>query len=54
MRVRTSLHLLLLPAALLTAGCEDDESPFEPPAAEEPANIPVGGATTIPAADSGC
>jgi len=37
MRVRTSLHLLLLPAALLTAGCEDDQSPFEPPAAEEPA-----------------
>ena len=37
MRVRTSFRLLLLPAALVAAGCEDNRSPFEPPAVEEAA-----------------
>jgi hypothetical protein len=37
MRTATSIRLLLLPAALVLAACEDSDSPFEPPAAPEPA-----------------
>ena len=39
MLARASFRLLLLPIALVAAGCEDNESPFEPLPAEEP--VPV-------------
>ena len=39
MRTTASLRLLLIPAALLVAACEESSSPFEPPAAE-PAPAP--------------
>ena len=37
MRARASLRLFLLPIALVAAGCEDNDSPFEPVPAEQPA-----------------
>src|SRR5688572_19941801 len=39
MLARASFRLLLLPIALVAAGCEDNEFPFEPLPAEEP--VPV-------------
>jgi hypothetical protein len=48
MRTTTKLRLLLLPAALMMAACEDSDSPFEPataPAPAAPAEVPSVDAT---------
>ena len=49
MRARASLPLFLLPIALVAAGCEGNESPFEPLPAEEPR--PVVGPASGPLED---
>ena len=49
MLARASFRLLLLPIALVAAGCEDNESPFEPLPAEEP--VPVVEPTSGPLED---
>jgi len=49
MRTTTSLRLLLVPAALLAAGCNDSFSPQEPLAAEEGVPVPQDGASLLTA-----
>jgi hypothetical protein len=51
MRIATSLRLLLVPAALFAAACDDARDPLEPPVAEEGLPAPAPQHTTGPLED---